>query len=112
MDGQGAPRWRPISTAPRDGTPVLVRCGEADQNPRVAVFVEDTWMDPDGTHVLNAETTGLPTHWAPVLTDDDELRAVPWRSRQFLWLLVALVVIALVLILFGAELENSLDLLP
>src|SRR3954469_11202501 len=96
MDGQGVPRWRPISTAPRDGTPVLVRCGEAAQNPRVAVFVEDTWMDPDGTYVLNAETTGLPTHWAPVRTDDDELRAVvSWRSSQSLWLLVALVVIVL-----------------
>jgi hypothetical protein len=69
-------------------------------------------MDPDGTYLLDAETTGSPTHWAPIPTDGGDHSLVrSWRSRAPLWLLIALAVIAFLFTLIGAELENLFDFL-
>jgi hypothetical protein len=58
--------WRPIATAPRDGTVVLVYMPDALE-PKVALaqWVEDEWTDAwreDGCRPIDAE----PTRWLPV----------------------------------------------
>ena len=70
-------------------------------------------MDPDGAYVLSAETTGLPTHWAPIPTREGDHSPVWfWRSKQLLWLLAPLLAISVLFTLLGAQLENLFNLLP
>lgn len=58
--------WRPIETAPRDGSGILAfwgadtRCDERSYG--VIVFVNGEWTNPDNYSV----TYGEPTHWMPL----------------------------------------------
>src|SRR5918911_1121892 len=60
--------WKPIETAPRDGTAVLVRCGNGLGSSHLASFVDGTWMEQSGAYVLPEEGKGSPTHWNPLAT--------------------------------------------
>lgn len=56
--------WRPIETAPKDGTPMLVtlvRPDGLDYGPQVGRFSDDRWRNPYGTPL-----PGSPTHWRPL----------------------------------------------
>lgn len=56
-------RWRRISGAPRDGTPVLI-CNAATQSMRWAVWSDGCWRD--GTTEAGGKIVGVPTptHYA------------------------------------------------
>lgn len=52
--------WKPIETAPKDGTPV-------DLWHETYGRITDTWWDEDdGFWVTGAGDQGLITHWAPL----------------------------------------------
>lgn len=63
--------WRPIETAPRDGTEILVfepAKGEyGSQYIAVVSFKEQGWNGPKWYETLNEEhTVDEPTHWMPL----------------------------------------------
>lgn len=57
-----ASRWRPIETAPKDGTPIWVYCPYSYQCSVVWSEIDSGWS-PDllGNRIL------FPTHWTPLL---------------------------------------------
>jgi len=62
MQAMGGDRWRPIETAPKDGTEVLVYCSGF----YVSSFTSGSWYDP-GAPEFDILGTGLePTHWMPL----------------------------------------------
>ena len=76
--------WRPIDSAPRDGTVVLVWTREGCQ---LACYYlghsgrPGGWVEKDANYLLTEDTTGLPTHWmplpaAPSLLDGTEPKTV------------------------------------
>jgi len=55
--------WRPIETAPRDGTPVLVGINDAGTRVVLVRWQMDDWRYPFTIRRLKAYT---PTHWMPL----------------------------------------------
>lgn len=73
--------WRPIETAPKDGTPILVAGGEDDNtkyaDPDIRAFMRAptrAMWDGDGWLITLAEAACVgverltPTHWMPLPT--------------------------------------------
>jgi hypothetical protein len=64
--------WKPIETAPKDGTPVLVAAAGCPWHPMLCHF-EGSWgsLNPDMSFTALADQ---PTHWMPLpeppATDD------------------------------------------
>lgn len=65
--------WRPIETAPKDGTRVLVYQEDeaSDMTPQIAWWI--TWHGEEGWHICwdneplqNNSAFAPPTHWAPL----------------------------------------------
>jgi hypothetical protein len=63
--------WRPIETAPKDGTRILTYCPKAPEYDHRAVrenyFKDGTWM-------LSNSTFWPPTHWMPLPTPPEGQR--------------------------------------
>jgi len=55
---EAAPQWRPIETAPRDGTEVLT-CNQ-DRH----IYLD--WRDDTSNFPFNRKWYGNPTHWMPL----------------------------------------------
>lgn len=53
--------WRPIKTAPKDGSDILVGFAGQDRPP-VVVGWFDRWEEYDSLNILK----GTPTHWMPL----------------------------------------------
>jgi len=71
------PEWRPIESAPRDGTGILCWSDELYQKPYIAWFGEDLnagendgeeWLTGDGDDFSTGSyfTPCKPTHWMPL----------------------------------------------
>jgi hypothetical protein len=58
-------QWQDISTAPRDGTEVLV-WSEKQDNVYLAVFDDGQWWTPDIRPAAWTELLAVPTHWMPL----------------------------------------------
>lgn len=58
--------WRNMKTAPRDGTPVLVRCSSGVESYRLVAFIDGEWMELGEGLLLSSEGVGSPTHWCAV----------------------------------------------
>jgi hypothetical protein len=62
--------WRPIETAPKDGTQIIVfSTEEADPSPTLAVFLageSDFWLDAYDHSPMTGVVSGKPTHWLPL----------------------------------------------
>lgn len=81
--------WRPINTAPRDGTPINVWLGDADQDDATFYCVRGTrfsagWAFHAGKFRPIGGLPGIPvsvqpTHWTPV---PDGPASSPRRRRQ------------------------------
>lgn len=60
--------WRPINTAPKDGTPVLIFEGGSGDTDIVVAVYEDQWL-PEyrwrGTYG-DGDAAWNPTHWMPL----------------------------------------------
>ena len=63
--------WRPIETAPKDGTEILLYCPEWD-TPYLGAWghaedsILDGWMSPDVLPLKWTELVESPTHWMPL----------------------------------------------
>lgn len=58
--------WRPIETAPKNGTPVLI-AGHWGGVPDAPQFVDvDTWDDHSGDWRCHDRAHDLVTHWLPL----------------------------------------------
>ena len=102
--------WKPIETAPRDGTAVLVRCGNRLGSSHLASFVDGTWMEQSGAYLLPEEGEGSPTHWNPLPTTLERSSSAE-RARILLKVAACLILLGLGTAC-GLVLENSFDLLP
>jgi len=67
--------WRPIATAPKDGTIILVwRYGEIQMVKWAKNNCNEWWSKPDGTHISRFDKYDsgepmdeeIPTHWMPL----------------------------------------------
>ena len=114
MTGAGS-EWQPMSTAPRDGTRVLV-WSPTEGAYHVLSFDSAPppgWMSQDGDYVVFEDQEPL-SHWlplpAPPTTNDNTTPILRRRTRPIcavLFLGAALTIGGL-----GVLLENALDLLP
>lgn len=105
--------WRSIRHAPRDGTAVLVRCGQPPQGYHLVSYVDGAWMDVRSSYILSEEETGLPTHYTPLPPDPEHtrhglLRILSDRSACAVIVLAA----AAFSMLLGTVIENHFDLWP
>ena len=55
--------WLPISTAPVNGTVLLVRTREGYHLAHYVPGEPKGWIEQSGGYLLTETTTGLPTHW-------------------------------------------------
>lgn len=65
--------WRPIDTAPKDGTPILAFIPDADPEERIYVLRWDKHYAGDGPWLYRWTEAGgegyqtyAPTHWMPL----------------------------------------------
>jgi hypothetical protein len=71
--------WRPIETAPKDGTAVIL-CGRYNDVSIAAWHGNGWWIEADGRRAIESQsdfgtgymTFDLPTHWMPVPTPPAE----------------------------------------
>ena len=110
MTGAPIPEWQPMSTAPRDGTRVLV-WSATERAYHVLSFDNSPppgWMSQAGDYVVFEDQEPL-SHWMPLPAPPKGSTAlrVPHTSRAVLCLGTALALCSL-----GIVLENALDLLP
>ena len=66
-----AERWRPIETAPKDGTQILgCAISAPEYDPSVTAFVNDEWQtsDLDDGQYVPATWTEAISHWRPLPT--------------------------------------------
>ena len=102
--------WRPIETAPKDGTVVLVRCGSRSDRYHLVTYVDGAWMERSGACILPEEGEGSPTHWSPVPTLRERARSAV-LAHPLLTAVICLILLGLGLA-FGLIIENRFDLLP
>lgn len=66
-------KWKPIKTAPKDGTLVFATVGGAV--PSIAKFKDGVWRD-DALDSLRPDIAGMyayiPTHWMPIPKIDED----------------------------------------
>jgi hypothetical protein len=105
--------WRPISEAPLDGTPILVRCGAQPRDYHLVSYVSGDWMDIHGGYMLVEQETGLPTHYAALDSNakHDGRRAQRISSHPSVCAMT-LFFAAMASLVLGAIVENHFDILP
>lgn len=105
--------WRPISEAPLDGTPILVRCGTQPRDYHLVSYVSGDWMDIHGGYMLAEHETGLPTHYAALTPSSERPRHGACGSSGYRSVCaMVFIVAAAASLLLGAVVENHFDLLP
>ena len=111
MSGADVTGWQPMTTAPRDGTRVLV--WSATERTYHVLSFDSTpppgWMSQDGDYVVFEDQEPL-SHWTALPTpprSSGTHSRVPRTLRAVLCLGTALAVCSA-----GLLLENALDLLP
>ncbi len=102
--------WRPIETAPKDGTVVLVRCGSRSDHCHLVTYVDGAWMERSGAYILPKDGEGSPTHWSPVPTVLERARSAV-LAHPLLTAVICLILLGLGLAC-GLIIENRFDLLP
>jgi len=60
--------WKPIETAPKDGTPILACWAGCQYDPAVMHCEDDLFgfLTKDVGFILPSEFVGQPTHWMPL----------------------------------------------
>jgi hypothetical protein len=73
LEAERARQWRPIETAPKDGTEILLWCGQPVCG-NWSSDTDDPERDIDGW-VVDVQWPGMtkPTHWQPIQKAPDEL---------------------------------------
>lgn len=64
--------WRPIESAPRDFSNVLVIDEDFQDQPFTAFYSKDDSVTRDGWYVLLTQRRVYPTHWLPTPPKEDE----------------------------------------
>lgn len=58
--------WQPISTAPKDGTPILLFTDSLDAPFEIGSWIEADPTDADGLVGTWCDSGATPTHWMPL----------------------------------------------
>ena len=59
-------RWKPIETAPLDGTHILVCIAGLERSAGEAFYVDNNWVTWDGENHTRTVYIEKPTHWMPL----------------------------------------------
>ena len=81
-------RWRPIKTAPKDGTHIMVWCrGDQNLNPHIATYssfaIRKSWLVAHSFDVLDdSGNYGRPTHWMSLPKKPRGYKKKPRKGRK------------------------------
>ena len=108
---RGSSGWQPMTTAPRDGTRVLV--WSATEAAYHVLSFDKTpppgWMSQEGDYVVFEDQEPL-SHWMALPSPPTTAtRSAPWATKGFC---AALLLGAAMIGGLGVLLQNTLDLLP